>query len=110
MNDIPASTSDVNLPTSNTAAVVTYAAVSDRCHSITGLAWSYDGAPTGGSLKVEDGSGTTVFKIDVTAAGPGVIYFNPPKMGTKNTAMIITLAAGGSGVTGKVSILGHTRE
>src|SRR4051794_18599647 len=100
MFTIPASSSDVHAPASNTAAVVTYAAVSDRQHAITGIAWSYDGAPTGGNLKIEDGSGTTVFSIDITAGGPGVLYFDPAKHGAKNTALIVTLAAGGSGVTG----------
>ena len=107
MLGIPASSNDVHAPASNTAAVVTYAAVTDRQHSVSGVAWSYSAAPTGGNLKIEDGSGTTVFSIDITAAGPGVVYFTPPKTGTRNTALIITLAAGGSGVSGKVSILGH---
>lgn len=111
MHTIPASSADIHAPSSNTAAVVTYAAATDKQHVITGIAWSYDGAPTGGNLKIEDVSGTTVFSIDITAAGPGVIYFNPPKSAAaKNTALIITLAAGGSGVTGKVSVLGHTKE
>ena len=96
-------TSDVNAPASNTAAVLTYAAVSDRRHVLDGIQWSYSAAPTGGNLKVEDGSGTTVFSIDVTAAGPGFVPFAPGLAGRGNTAMIVTLAAGGSGVSGKVN-------
>ena len=106
-----ASTSDKHEPASNTAAIVTYSAGGGGVsHVITGVAWSYDGAPTGGSLKVEDGSGNTVFIVSVTAAGPGFIPFPVPKKGTANTAMIITLAAGGSGVTGKVQALNHWTE
>ena len=81
MQPIPASTADVHAPSSNTAAVVTYAAVSDRRHALGGVAWSYSAAPTGGSLKIEDGSGNVVFGPHaITSAGPGVIYFTPPKL------------------------------
>ena len=45
-----------------------------------------------------------------TSAGPGVIYFTPPKLGSVNTALILTLAAGGSGVSGVVSALTHWKE
>ena len=70
------------------------------------VAWSYDNTPTAGSLTIEDGSGTTVFKVDITAAGPGFIPFDPPLKGTANTALIATLAAGGAGVSGIVNL--HT--
>lgn len=109
MQAILYTTNDVHAPASNTAAVVT-AAVADRRHAIGGVAWSYSGAPTGGNLKVEDGSGTTVFTADITAGGPGFIPFVPGLAGRANTALIITLAAGGSGVSGKVSVLGHSLE
>jgi hypothetical protein len=69
-------------------------------------AWSYDDDPTGGSLTIEDGSGTTVFKVDITSKGPGFIPFTPPLKGTANTALIATLAAGGAGISGIVSL--HT--
>jgi hypothetical protein len=102
---------DVHAPSSNTAAVVTYSAAgASYKHVITGIAWSYSGDPTAGNLKIENGSGTVIFSIDITTKGPGVIYFSIPKKGSTNTAMIITLAAGGSGVTGKVSVLSHWVE
>ena len=102
---------DVHAPASNTAAVVTYAAVADKAHAITGIMWSYSGGdPTGGNIKIEDGSGNTVFSLDITAKGPGFLPFEPAKKGTANTAMIVTLAAGGSGVSGKVSIPNHWSE
>jgi len=102
-------TSDVNAPASNTAAVLTYAAVSDRRHVLDSVEWSYSASPTGGNLKIEDGAGTTVFSIDVTAAGPGFFKFAPGLAGRANTALIVTLAAGGSGVSGKVNA-GHRLE
>lgn len=101
----PASSGNRHYPSSNTAAVVTKAAVPGYAHVVGSVAWSYDAAPTGGNLKIEDVSGTTVFSIDITAAGPGVFNFFPPlKMAAANTALIVTLAAGGSGVTGKLSV------
>lgn len=103
-----ASTTDVHAPNSATDAVVTYAASSTGfAHIIAGVAYSYNATPTGGNLKIEDGSGNTIFSIDIPAAGAGQFYFTPAKQGTINRAMIITLASGGNGVTGKVSILGH---
>ena len=52
-----------------------------------------------------NGSGTTVFSLDITAAGPGFLPLE--KLGTPNTAMIITLAAGGVGISGKVCVGQH---
>jgi len=105
------STSDVNVPAANAAATVTYPAVAGAQHCLSGLAWSYaGGTPTGGNLQVQDGNGNVVFTMDITAAGPGQVYFRPAKKGTANTAMTITLAAGGAGVSGKLSVLGHWTE
>ena len=100
---------DVNAPAVNTAAVVTYGAAANAVHAITGVAWSYDGGiPVGGNLLIEDVAGTTVFSIDITEEGPGFFIFpNPKRSAVVNTAMIITLAAGGAGITGKLSILNH---
>ena len=105
---VAAAAADINVPSSNTAAVVTYAADTTHKHTISGVAWSYNATPTAGRLTIQDGSGNTVFDIDITNAGPGFMPFQKPKQGAAiNTAMIITLAAGGAGVTGKVNVLGH---
>lgn len=103
---LPASSANVHAPSSNTAAVLTFSAAgSGVSHVLGGVAWSYSGTPTGGNLKIEDGA-TTVFSIDVTVSGPGVVYLDPPLQGTANTALVVTLAAGGDGVSGKVNALG----
>lgn len=47
-------------PASNTAAVVTYAAAAGTRHAISGIAWSYDAAPTAGGLIVRNGAARTV--------------------------------------------------
>lgn len=94
------------LPGANAAAVVTLAANANYLNVIGWLSWSYDGAPTGGNLKIEDVAGTVVFSIDITAAGPGMLQLTPPlRNAALNTALIATLSAGGGGVTGKLSVL-----
>jgi hypothetical protein len=109
---INAAAADVHAPAANTAAVVTYNAVATGQHVVSGVAWSYSGTGTltGGNLLIEDGAGTTVFTMDVTEKGAGFVPFAPPKRGSKNRLMRVTLAAGGADVTGKVSVLGHRVE
>lgn len=92
-----------DLPAANTAAVVTFAAETGKRHHLVYVAWSYNAAPTGGNLKVEDASGTTVLSLDITAAGPGSLEFPNPLRGEVGNAMIATLAAGGAGVSGKLN-------
>lgn len=97
---------DTATSSTNAAGTITYAAVATKRHSISGVAWSYSGALTGGKITVKDGS-TTIFEIDITASGPGSVQFPRPKAGSINTDMTITIAAGGSGVVGKVNALNY---
>jgi len=100
----PGVAGDVNAPAQATAAVITYAADPLRRHCIGALYWSYSAAPTGGSIKVEDVSGTVVFgPLAITAAGPGYIPIDPPLCNNVvNTALIVTLASGAGSVVGVV--------
>lgn len=95
-----------NYPASNTAAVVTLTAQAERRHVIQGVAWSYSAIPTGGRLSFSDG-GTTDWDVDITAAGPG--GFSLPFIGGVNAEVVVTLAAGGGSVTGKLN-LNYTTE
>lgn len=109
MPSVTVATTDVDVAEgAATAAVVTYTAVNGR-HAISGVAWSYSAAPTGGSLIIADGAGT-VFSIAITAAGPGYIPFTPVLRGTTNTALVVTLASGAGAVVGKVNVMGHWIE
>ena len=92
----------------NAAVVITYpAAAQGQRHIITGIAWSFDAAPAAAAaLDILDGA-TVIFGVDVTAAGYNSVQFDPPKCGTVATLLTITLGAGGAGVTGRLSILGH---
>lgn len=89
----------------NAAAVVTLAADANRGNIIGTIVYSYSAAPTGGLLTVEDGSGVTVFQVDVALGDVQVITFSPPLLFSANTATIVTLAAGGSGIKGKVNVV-----
>jgi hypothetical protein len=93
-------------PAANTAATQTIAAVVGKRHVLFKIAYSYSAAPTGGRLSVTDG-GTTVFDVDITLAGPGAFTLMEP-MGI-NSEMIVTLAAGGVGITGKLQFTYFTR-
>jgi hypothetical protein len=77
-------------------------------HIIEGVAWSYNDTPTGGNLQIDDGAGHIFFEIDITASGPGFIPFSP-EMSSQGVQLIITLAAGGQGVIGKLNVIGHRR-
>lgn len=98
------STGTVDTPAANTAAVVTLAAVAGQRHRITAIAYSYTAAPAGGTLTVVDGA-TPLIDIDVTSSGEVWAVLPPGGLvGTANTAMTITLTAGGAGISGKLSV------
>lgn len=105
---LPLSANHNNAPSAHTAAVVTFDADTTRKNVITSLIFGYSGGTPVGSIKVEDGSGTTVFgPIPVAGQGTWQIKFDPPLAGSTNTALIVTLADGGSGVTGAVYANGY---
>ena len=90
-----------NTSTANAAAVITISAPgAGLCLQLNQLTFSYSGAPTNGLLTIQQGS-TVIHETAITAAGAGPLV-GGYKLGA-NTAMTITLAAGGSGVVGRVS-------
>lgn len=88
-------------PNADTAAVVTLAAVTDLEHVVHNIQWSYSDAPTGGKLTITVAA-VIVWEVDITAAGPG--GFGMPIAGDDNEAVVITLAAGGGSVVGKLNV------
>ena len=89
----------------NTAAVVTLPARPGQAWHVLEVLWSYDGTPAGGSLSIV--SGTQVVEFSITNAGPGnyppsgnVVAFAGP-IGAE---VVITLAAGGAVVSGKLNV------
>lgn len=105
---------DANLnhaPAANTAAVVTVTADANHSHILKQIFLSYSGTPTGGSIKIEDGAGNTVWgPFAVTTSGIQVIIIDPPLAGTRNTALVVTLAAGGVGVSGVLALNAYTEK
>jgi len=99
---------NVSAPGDNAAATITLGAIGGR-HCIGGVAWSYDDDPTGGNLQITV-NGLIVFSVDITSGGPGFIPFEPPMMAPAGTPVVITLAAGGAGIAGKVNILSYWTE
>jgi hypothetical protein len=89
----------VNVPASNTAAVITVNGVTGSFIAVHRIEWSYSGTPASGRLTISDGS--TKFDIDITASGPGAM--NVMKFGTDASTVTITLAAAGVGITGKLN-------
>jgi len=93
-------------PGANTAAVTTIAVDAEQFWVLDYVRWSYDGVPTGGKVTVAI-DGTTVDEFDITASGPGILHYYPGLYAEdqdKNETLVVTLAAGGVGVTGKLMI------
>lgn len=110
-NDSPGAPSTGQLPSAplstvaapNTAVTATYAAVPGQRHRLTLCSWSYSAAPTAGRLTVVDGA-TTVVDVDIAATGQGALPLPPGGIvGTTNQAMVVTLAAAGAAVVGKLA-------
>lgn len=100
-------TSDVAAATAANA-VVTYNALAGWAHVIYEIHWSYTGTVTSGNLQVADGS-DVIFNVDISAAGEGTFRFSRPRTGTLGQAMTVTLANGGTGVAGKITV-GHDMQ
>ena len=93
-------------PVVNPAAVVTKPAMgAGTFHVLEGVYWSYSGDPVNGRLTIKDGS-TTVFSMGITSAGVGFLPFMPSLRISDNSALVVTLADGGDGITGKLSLIG----
>lgn len=91
----------------NTAVVVTVAAVAGQSVRITELSVSYNTAPTGGLLTVVVNA-VTVLQLDITAAGPTAVPL--PAGGLECQAgqsAVITLAAAGAAVAGRVNVASY---
>ena len=90
----------------NTAVVITLPTSRGRYEFSGSIVWSYSGQPTGGRLTVAGGGFN--LDIDIIAGGPSYVPFNIPQHATDNNPIVITLAAGGAGVVGKLNLIGVT--
>ena len=90
-------------PAANSPAVVTIAAVADASVRIQRVLYSYSDIPTGGRITIAIG-GTTVLDLDTADSGPAALPIEKPIRAGVNEAVVITLAAGGSGIVGKLNV------
>lgn len=98
-------TNGTHAPAANTAAVVTLAARTGGYLTITSLSYSYSAEPTGGNLQVESPAGTVIWQIDILLRGENHINFERGLQCAKDQGAIVTLAAGGAGISGKVNVI-----
>jgi hypothetical protein len=107
---------DVNFVTAtNAQANLTFAAPAGQRWSIGGVAWSYEGGTlsTDAELNIwaisTTGATNIIFSVDINDDGAGFIIPSEPIKFPHNTAIIFELVAGGTGVVGKLNILGAKR-
>lgn len=86
----------------DTAAIVEKKAVAGVIFKVLAVYFSYDGTATG-SLTIESDS-TVYFQVDVTGGDVNYIEFDEPITANRGENLKVTLAAGGTGVTGKLNV------
>jgi len=88
--------------------VLTINGVAGLTQRLAALSWSYSAAPTAGSITVVVNA-VTIVQLDITAAGPGSV---PLAQGglicQAGQNVVITLAAAGAAVVGRVNAASYT--
>ncbi len=88
----------------NTVVTLTFAAdTADRGWHLDGVEWSLSANPAAAVALTVAVDGTTVWQFDITSGGPGFMPAKPRIRGAANKAMVITLAAAGGSVIGKLN-------
>jgi hypothetical protein len=87
----------------NTAVAITLVGQAGYRHYVPMVSGSYDGVPSGGRLTITGLDNDETFDVDIVAAGQFAIPF-PPLAGKEGTNLVVTLAAGGAGVIGKLNV------
>lgn len=86
----------------DTDNVITLAATPGKRHSVARVDFSYSDAPTGAILTVSI-DGVTAWEQHITGAGVGPLDLGWLS-GEPGEAVVITLSAGGSGITSKLTV------
>lgn len=99
-----------NTSGAGTAATITLAAGSaSQVRCLDQVAWSYSAAPTGGRLTIASTGGVT-FDVDTPATGLNNLILSAPYRGMPGQTVVVTLAAPGGAVIGKVSVMNDWLE
>ena len=86
----------------NETVIITLPAITRYTHSLHWLHVSYSGVPVGGRVSVQvDDTMRVDQSIDVE--GPTCVELPDPFCGESGEGMVITLAAGGPGIEGKLN-------
>lgn len=104
---------DLSLATDDTGdpydGITNYPSAFGQSHVIGGVAYSYNGRPTGGRMMIESPSGVRIHDQYIPLAGPGWVDFNPPLRGANSESLTIFLCHGGS-ATGSITSVMHWLE
>lgn len=87
----------------NAAVTVTLVGQAAQRHKAHQVTWSYSAAPTNGRVNSSGLQGDEL-DFDVTAGGPGGLALPPSSYGGVAGNVTFTLAAGGSGIVGKLNV------
>lgn len=88
----------------NTAVVITITHQLLAAIRLKTLSWSYSAAPTAGGLTVVV-NGVTILQLDIAAAGAGFVDLGAAGLECQNNQdCVITLAAAGAAVVGKLNV------
>lgn len=105
-NDLLVAPAAANYATAtNAIATITYTAVAEKQHTMHGVVVSLTGTTPAANVTVTD-NGTVVFNADVNGNVP--VFLPCPIIGTVNTNLVVALSAGGSGVVGKLNVIGKS--
>lgn len=86
----------------NAAVSITLVGKAGYRHHVQQITWSYSGTPTGAlSTTGLEGDELT---FDVVNGGPGGLALPPSAYGVVGANVVISLAAGGGGITGKLNV------
>lgn len=105
----PAAAADCVVSAPGAAAVRTLAATPGRRHYLPRVHFGYSATPpAGATLTITDG-GALVYSVPVTSEGPGPLELHIHSA-AENTAMVITLSAGGGTIVAHVNTPGARTE
>jgi hypothetical protein len=94
----------------NTAVVITLpAGGASQVRALSAIHASYTGQPTAGGLTLVS-TGQATYTIDIASAGAAAIDFGGAYRGMPGQTLVVTLAAGGGTVVGKLNVLADWLE